>query len=352
SIAILCPMSEVYAKANTARRTLYLIGFIGLIIIVLVIFFVVKKMTQPFKVFSESAKEIAHGNFETPLPEITSQDEMLDMRNSFEYMQKELQDYIKDLQTTTQAKEKIENELHIAHEIQMSMIPKIFPPFPKRKDIDLYATLTPAKEVGGDLYDFFLKDNKLFFAIGDVSGKGVPASLVMAITKSLVHTLAFQTNSLKNLIEAVNNAISENNSANMFVTFFIGILNLEDGHVSYCNAGHNPPLLISPTGKVSPINVTPNIPLGLFEGFEYVEESIDIKKGSKILLFTDGVTEAENKAKELYDDKRLQGCTITHAHLSAKGLIESIMDDVKDHVKDAPQSDDLTMLVLHYCQED
>lgn len=164
-------------------------------------------------------------------------------------MQQSLSGYVSELRTTTASKERIESELSIAREIQMGMIPKIFPPYPEREDVDLHAILHPAKEVGGDLYDFFIDNDRLYFVIGDVSGKGIPASLFMAIARSLFRTLAQQATSPAEIMSKMNRSISENNEANMFVTLIIGILDLKTGSLRFCNAGHNPPIIIGARRK-------------------------------------------------------------------------------------------------------
>lgn len=171
------------------------------------------------------------------------------MHDSLVYMQQSLSGYVSELRTTTASKERIESELSIAREIQMGMIPKIFPPYPEREDVDLHAILHPAKEVGGDLYDFFIDNDRLYFVIGDVSGKGVPASLFMAIARSLFRTLAQQATSPAEIMSKMNRSISENNEANMFVTLIIGILDLKTGSLRFCNAGHNPPIIIGARRK-------------------------------------------------------------------------------------------------------
>ncbi len=351
SVAMVCPHRDIYAGTNHMALLLIITLFIALLIIFLMVSLVIGRMTKPLHSFSESARKIAEGDFNAPLPEIRSQDEMLMLKESFHHMQTSLTDYIEKLTETTSAKERIESELNIAREIQMSMIPKIFPPYPDRTDIDIYAFMQPAKEVGGDLYDFFIDDNKLYFAVGDVSGKGVPASLFMAVTRSIFRSIATSAGNPASIISAMNNAMCDGNDANMFVTLFIGILDLGTLELVYSNAGHNPPVIMSLDGKVSFMDVgtCSGLPVGLFEDYTYENARIVLAADDKILLYTDGLTEAENKAAELYGEDRLLAVLSKEgfASLSVRDLLESIHADVEGHVAGAAQSDDLTIMVMH-----
>ena len=253
----------------------------------------------------------------------------------------------KKYQVLSEKKERMESELKIASNIQMSMIPKVFPPFPERHDIDMCASLVPAREVGGDLYDFFIRDEKLFFCIGDVSGKGVPASLVMAVTRSLFRAVTSHESSPGKIVTIMNKSMSEMNENNMFVTFFCGILNLADGHLKYCNAGHNAPMIL--TNSKSMLDVVPNLPLGVMSDMEFQEQEVDMHYDDALFLYTDGLTEAENSSNELFGLKRV--ASVLSARRSAQEHLEVMEKNVADFVGDAPQSDDLTMLFIHYMNE-
>ena len=241
-------------------------------------------------------------------------------------------------------KERMQSELNIAHNIQMSMIPKIFPAFPERNDLDMAALLVPAKEVGGDLYDFFIRNEHLFFCVGDVSGKGVPASLVMAVTRSLFRTLAGREKGPVEIVTQMNNSMSDMNESNMFVTLFCGVLDLKTGVLEYCNAGHNSPLIF--TDNIAKLPVEPNLPLGIVQDFTYKGQSIEIKHDDALCLYTDGVTEAENIHHELFGDARLEA--VLHQRRSAMDHLEAIKTAVTEFVGEAPQSDDITLLFIHY----
>ena len=246
-----------------------------------------------------------------------------------------------------QQKERIEGELQIARDIQMAMVPKIFPPFPERNDIDMWAAIVPAKEVGGDLYDFYIRDEKLYFCIGDVSGKGVPASLVMAVTRSLFRTVSAHEKSPQRIVTAMNDSMSETNENNMFVTFFCGILDLATGHMRYCNAGHNAPMML--TDDIRPLPVEPNLPLGVMPGMKFREQETDLRYDDAIFLYTDGLTEAENADRELFGEKRMMDCL--RGFKPSELHLKNIEEAVEAFVGDAPRSDDLTMLFIHYLNE-
>jgi len=348
-LAVLFPKSEMYLPLRTISIILIVLIVVGLGILTVSVERIVAEQLRPLAKFAKSAREVATGNFDAALPEIITDDEMKDLHDSFAHMQGDLKNYIADLKDTTSAKEKIESELRIAREIQMGMIPKIFPPFPNLSQIDLYAMLEPAKEVGGDLYDFFMiDDNHLCFAIGDVSGKGVPASLFMAVTRTLLRSVAPNQTSPAYIVDKLNKALSSGNDSNMFVTFFIGIINTDTGIVKYTNAGHNPPVWISASGKVEFLPVTKDIPIGLFDDFQYQERELVLKSKDKLYLYTDGVTEAENASEVLYSEKKLINCLSIYLRSHPRELIQQVAMDVAVHVGDFPQSDDLTMLSIIY----
>ncbi|MBR4774867.1 MAG: SpoIIE family protein phosphatase [Bacteroidales bacterium] len=241
-------------------------------------------------------------------------------------------------------RERIAGELQIATGIQMSMVPKTFPPFPERDDLDMAATIVPAKEVGGDLYDFFIRNEKLFFCVGDVSGKGVPAALVMAVTRTTFRNLSAREDSPGRIVRAMNDNLSAMNESDMFVTFFCGVLDLTNGHLRYCNAGHNPPLVL--TDAMRDLPVEPNLPLGVLPGMEFKEQEMPFCFDDAIFLYTDGLTEAENAVHEQFGEDRMRDAL--HGRKSAQDHIDKVKGAVAAFVGDAPQSDDLTILFIHY----
>jgi len=347
SLAIVIPREDVFSDLRRINLLLVAIVFLGLAALLLVSTKIVNNLTNPLKRFAISARAIAHGDFTAPLPNIRSHDEMKEMHDSFSYMQSELNNYIANLKQTTSAKEKIESELRIARNIQMGMIPKTFPPFPACREIDLYAAINPAKEVGGDLYDFFMNGDKLYFAIGDVSGKGVPASLLMAVTRSLFHSVAAHANP-SDVMRSLNASMSDNNESSMFVTLLIGVLDVKTGFLQYCNAGHTTPILVAQDGSCSWLEVIPNIPVGVMENFPYRMQSCNLPDSSALILYTDGVTEAENDKKELYGEKRLMETVKRNAGVSSRKMTETILSDINLHIKDNEHSDDIALLVIDY----
>ena len=345
---IVVAQSRKFALINgiLASILILIIMTVGSIVMFFITSHGIRHAIKPLRFLSDSAHEVAQGNFDTPLPTFKHQDEVAQLRDSFDTMQQSLKQYVEELKVSTAAKASLESELNVAHSIQMSMLPKTFPPFPDRHDIELYGSLKPAKAVGGDLYDFFVRDEKLFFCIGDVSGKGVPASLVMAVSRTLFRNIASHTAEPIHIVETMNEAISDSNDNNMFVTLFVGVLDLQTGHLRYCNAAHNAPYIINEEFAAA-IPVNPNLPVGVMADWSFTEQETEMTSGSMIFLYTDGLTEAENAQHELFGEER-----VTDVIASFKGspqeLIKTMTDAVHQFVGDTEQSDDLTMLAIKY----
>lgn len=255
-------------------------------------------------------------------------------------------------QEANAVKQRIANELHIASGIQESMLPKTFPPYPQRSDIDIFATLTPAKEVGGDLYDFFIRDEQLFFCIGDVAGKGIPASLVMAVTRSLFRNVAAHLDQPSDIVRDINESMAEMYDSDMFVTLFVGVLDLRSGKLRYCNAGHEAPLLIG--RGIGILQTDNNIPVGLMAGWDYRGMETVIYPMTTIFLFTDGLTEAEDAAHTQFGKKRMvemarQAMYVDGTYqCTPQSIITVLTEAVNQFVGEAEQYDDLTMLAIRY----
>lgn len=253
----------------------------------------------------------------------------------------------RELNEINAQKDRMEGELQVASNIQMSMVPKIFPPFPNRDDLDMSAFLVPAKEVGGDLYDFFIRDEKLHFCIGDVSGKGVPASLLMAVTRTQYRTLATHYDSPSRIVTSINDGMTDMNDNNMFVTFFCGILDLETGLLKYCNAGHNAPYIL--TDAIRELDVKPNLPLGIMDGMVFEEQEVMMHYDDALFLYTDGLNEAENINHDQFGDEGIRA--VLHTRRDADGHLKAMEKAVIDFRGEADQSDDLTMLFIHYLKK-
>ena len=298
------------------------------------------QMSRPMKQFAESAVSIAGGNLDTPLPQIHSEDELLQLRNAFEYMQTSLKQHIKDLQTTTASKERLQSELTIAHDIQMGMLTTVFP---ERDDLDLFASMTPAKEVGGDLYDFI---------IGDVAGKGVPASLYMAVTRTLFRNLAGNYQNAANIMRQMNHAIASANESMVFVTAFVGVLDLRTHHLTYCNAAHNAPALITADGQCQLLDVEANLPIGIQDHYRYEEQQIAFPEDTALLLYTDGLTEAmyisADGSRKLFGEDRLLHDLEKNRQASAIEVIDYLKQHVNVFADGTVQGDDLTLLFLRH----
>lgn len=263
--------------------------------------------------------------------------------------------FAENLESVTSSKAVIERDLQVASAIQLGMLPKLYPAFPDRKELDIYGFLKPAKSVGGDLYDYFIRDEKLIFCIGDVSGKGVPASLFMAVIRALFRNVSLHTADPSEIVSALNTAISDGNEQNMFCTMFVGVLDLKTGHLDYCNAGHNAPIIrrLNDDGSVDVHFTTPqvNLAVGVFDGFPFMTEETVLKPGEAIFMYTDGVTEAENVRKNLFgDEAAIDALADARAHnvRTAKDFVEFVYNKVKEYANGAEQSDDITMVVVEY----
>ena len=249
-------------------------------------------------------------------------------------------------------KQRIEESLKLAADIQMGMLPSTFPAYPERNDFDLFAGIIPAKEVGGDFYDFFLIDKKhLCFVIGDVSGKGIPAALFMALTKTQIKASSSRRRTPGDVLFRANNDLCHENESGMFCTLFYGIMNTETGEVTYANAGHNPPYLITNSGEPVQIESTGGIALGVMEEMEFESATFTISKGDSIFLYTDGVNEAMNEADEEYSYERLEDYLKENSTGSITDMVDRNLESVKKFAGTAPQSDDITVLALRYLGE-
>ena len=356
SMAIVVPKLNMLAWGIIISLIVLVVMLLGMLAVFLFSLISIRRATKPLRYLNNSAKEVAKGKFDTPLPQFKHNDEISELRDSFETMQLSLTQYMEELKQNTSSKATMESELRIAHSIQMSMLPKNYPAFPDRTDIDIFGLVTPAKAVGGDLYDFFVRDEKLFFCIGDVSGKGVPASLVMAVTRSLFRNISAHVAKPEHIM------LCEGNEANMFVTFFVGVLDLPTGRLHYCNAGHESPVLIQPLQsqtdmvsdeqpssdvRCSMLSTIPNLPIGAMPDKEFVGQEIMITPGTTIFLFTDGLTEAENASFSQYGMERLIDVA-EHSPIKPKPLIEAMAESVHQFVGETEQNDDLTMLAVQY----
>lgn len=305
TLAIDCTNDDIYAQVDTVKRNMLMTMLIGVIFFIFVCWKLIQRMEQ----YEQAASQRAT----------------------------------------------MQSELNIASKIQMAMIPKLYPAFPERKELDVCGFIKPAKSVGGDLYDYFIRDEKFFFCLGDVSGKGVPASLFMAVIRALFRNVSLHEDDPANIASALNHGLSQGNEMNMFCTMFIGALDLKTGHLDFCNAGHNAPVIrrIKDDGSIDVHYMQPktNLAVGVFDGFPYQKEETVLRPGEALFLYTDGVTEAENLNQELFgEEATLKALADARAHnvRTAQDFVNAIYHTIEAYTSGAEQSDDITMLVVDY----
>ncbi len=348
SLGIVMPEEELYAPLHRLTRIMLGVSVIGILLILTGITLVARRATSDIQHLSRIAGRVSTGDLDVPVPETFSTSELVRLASSFRTMQVSLQEHIRDLMETTAVRERMAGELQVAHNIQMGILPKIFPPFPDRYDMDVFALIEPAREVGGDFYDFFFVDDDHFcFVIGDVSGKGVPASLYMAVAKTLLKASAEPDLDPGAILEKVNVALAEGDNRSMFVTVFMGILNVRTGNVSYANGGHNLPYLLSDK-DIDAIPKCSGMALGAWRKATFETASLQLQPEQSLFCFTDGVTEAFNTDDEQYGEQRLENALRTLPCETAEQLIGDVKSNVADFTGDTPPSDDITMLMVRW----
>lgn len=349
------PESLVLAPVKAMERKIIAAIFAFVAALALIIFCVVlmvrrfcRQLTAPLTALGQDVQTISSGDLDYRA-EIRSNDEIGDLAVSFNNMAASLKQHIENLTVVTAEKERIGAELDVATHIQKSMLPCIFPAFPERKEFDVYATMTPAKEVGGDFYDFFMVDNThLAVVMADVSGKGVPAALFMVIGKTLIKDHTQPGKSLGEVFTDVNNMLCDSNSEGLFITAFEGVLDLVTGEFRYVNAGHEPPYLCKQGESFEAYKIKAGFVLAGMEDLRYREGSLQLMPGDRIFLYTDGVTEATDGANQLYGSERLHRVLNANLDAGPETLLPAVKADVDQFVGDAPQFDDITMLCLAY----
>ncbi|KPQ06108.1 MAG: sigma-B regulation protein (phosphoserine phosphatase) RsbU [Rhodobacteraceae bacterium HLUCCA12] len=350
------PTAEINRPANALIRQQSVIFAIVLGIALLLAWLFALTLTGPLQRLTQYARRLPEQDFLHPSGAhgaldrlVRTHSEVGALAQTLRFMEDELRDKIGVLLDATREKERIESELNIARDIQQGLLPKIFPPFPDNPRIDLHASLTPAQHVGGDLFDFyFLDDHRLLFTVGDVADKGVPSALFMAITKTLVKSASGQETDPALMMRRVNEALSTDNPRAMFVTLFVGILDIRTGWIEYANAGQNPPILVPASGDVSLVRPISGPPAGVLEGVAYDCLNLRLMPGDTLMVYTDGVTEAMNAANEEYGTDRLLALSQSLRGHGASGFVDGVLDDVRQHSGSALQSDDLTLLCLRW----
>lgn len=347
-MAALISHEEMNAALVKLSRQQLLIGVAGMLFLGLAIAQIARRITRPIVELSGAAGSLAQGHLDAPLPAPRGHDEVARLASAFSGMRDNLLKYIADLRDTTTAREKMHSELRIAHDIQMGLVPKTFPPFPARQDLDLYGILEPAREVGGDFYDFFMIDeDHMVLAIGDVSGKGVPAALFMAVTRSFLRSTFRSDSDPASVLNHVNRELVDGNDSCMFVTLFCAVLNLGTGQLQYANAGHNPPAVRYPDGRIEWIESPSGSVAGVMADAAFENGSLMLPAGATLVLYTDGVNEAMNPQEQLFGTERMRAALADPACAeSCRALIDWLIKDLRAFTSGAEQSDDITMLVI------
>ena len=344
NIAIFCPESDIYGGYDRLQRKILWSLLAGLALVFLLSVLLIRHQLAPLAKLAEEADYIASGNFDRPMPVRKRNDEIGVLSQSFVHMQSSLVRHIQELTESTASRERMERELQIARNIQMGMVPH---DFDLGKKVDLYASMVPAREVGGDLYDCFVQDDKLYLCIGDVSGKGVPASLFMSVARAMFRVVARQGLAPAEIARRINDTVSEKNDQMIFVTMFLAAVDLKTGVMEYCNCGHNAPVLFPGPDKAPAfLDCLSNTALGIASGFDYEGQRVDDMRGKILFLYTDGLNEAENADHEQFGNERMLACLGDGPFLDARSLIDRLSEAVASHVAGAEASDDLTMLCL------
>ena len=356
-------MADISMNEVVNTRQTFLITLVGLLAAVAAVFlatflFILRRMVlHPIDLLTQATgdfiqsneEELAAGTATVNVPPIRTGDEVELLADSFRKMEEDMISYIREFMKATAEKERIGAELNVATQIQADMLPRIFPAFPERQEFEVYATMNPAKEVGGDFYDFFLvDDDHLAVVIADVSGKGVPAALFMVIAKTLIKNHAQNRETPGEVFTQTNAQLCEGNDAGLFVTAWMGVLEISTGKFVYVNAGHNPPLLKRAGGQYEWLKSRPGFVLAGMEGIRYRENTLELMPGDTLYLYTDGVTEATSSAQELYGEERLQAALNEASELPVSQLLPRIKNCIDTFVGDAEQFDDITMLGLQY----
>lgn len=349
TLAAVIPETDILSAVNSIVLKHIGLMIIGFFVIVLIIIWAAFNITNPIRRLVGMAEKLATGNLNVQMQDIKGKDEIHELAMVFNKMVIDLKQYIKDLTSATKEKESVESELRIARHIQESLIPRIFPPFPDRTEFALFARNIPAKEVAGDFYDFFfLDEDNLVMIIADVSGKGVSASLFMAVTKTLIKAKAGEVSQPHEIMKEVNVELCQDNDSAMFVTTFLAILNVKNGGFKYCNAGHNPPYLIKPGGKIAQLENTQGMALGVWEESPYSSNDMKLEKDDVIYLYTDGVNEAMDINDNEFSYERMEKFLAEFRAETPRQMTEKTLEIVKEFTGDADQSDDITLMILKY----
>jgi phosphoserine phosphatase RsbU/P len=349
SLGVVFPHDELGADIVDLNKVVILLGISGIALLCVTALIVSRSITGPLRAMAGAASHIAMGNLDAPLPDVASGDEVGRLSQAFQYMQDSLKDYIGQVAKAATERERVESELRIASDIQMSILPKSFRTDYEGGKLDVSASIKPAREVGGDFYDFFeLDEGHVCFVIADVSGKGMPAALFMAVTKTLVKAKAGVMVGPAEILASVNDELARENELTMFVTIFCAVLKVKSGRVTFASGGHNPPVLVGRGGEVRFIREPQGLVVGVMDDISYATGELFLQRGDCLFLYTDGVVEAQNATGYFFGEELLGATLEAHCGLSARELTDAVSQAITTFAEGAEQSDDITMLAVRY----
>jgi sigma-B regulation protein RsbU (phosphoserine phosphatase) len=351
SLGIVVADSEISSDVVALNRTQWGIALIGIAALLFIALFIAGSITRPIRSLDAATHTLAQGDLGAPLPKAKGRDEIARLTTSFSQMRDDLERHIGELRESTAAQERMHSELRIAAGIQMDLVPRTFPPFPDRNDLDLFATLVPAREVGGDFYDFVEVDGyRLSPAVADVSGKGVPAALLMAVGRSFLRSFVRDGGSPAEVLRQLNEEIAAENEASMFITMFLALADLRTGEVRYASAGHNPPFIITADGRAAQVPRVRGVALGARQGMAYDEGSFTMAPDDVLFLYTDGVSEAMDAEDAMFTETRIGEvlAPVVAGGASCEVVVEHLLAAVRRHADGVEQFDDVTMLAFRY----
>lgn len=344
-LGIICPYNEILNSSHKLYWVIFLCLGGGLLFLFVGVIKIVHRLSFPLKQLAFTARQIADGHFDVKVPVLKSSSEINELYDSFRYMQQSIINYIEKLKISTAEKEQRKSEMCLARRIQQRFLPQHID---LPSNIELAAELRQSQEVGGDLYEFFILDNRLYFAIGDVSGKGTPAALYMVSISKLFRYIASSHTSTATICNIINKHMCEDTEDDMYVTIFMGILDINTGTLTYTNAGHPYPLIIHENGETNFLSRYPEAPVGVLSDHVFTEHTYTLHKNTSMLFYTDGITDAENTAGEFYSSENLVKRVEEVAQRSPQQIIQAILEEIKIHIGQRNQSDDLTVLLLRY----
>lgn len=340
-LCIICPYHEILITPDKFYGLLLIVCSISILLLIVLTFIIVRQIAKPLKVFTGYARNIKNGRTDSRIMAVKFNDEFEELRDAFRYLQQNMNKYAEKLKVS----EKIQSEIRLAQKLQQHFLPR---PLQLPDNIEVKGELRQSKSVGGDLYEYFLLNGRLYFAIGDVSGKGIPAALYMASVVKLFRYVASKQTSTAHICNTINTYMSDNSVDDMYITMIVGILNINTGEMTITNAGHPDPLVVCPDKRIVPVKFHSDSPIGILENYSYSEYRYTLEENAMLLLYTDGITDAEDKHSQFYGKDRLIDTVRTARSLHPEDVIDSILKDLLRHTRDTELSDDFTLLSVFY----